>query len=73
MKDVRDDQPRMDDLIPLRKAADLSGLTQEHLAHLIRKGDLWGDKMGSPIWFTTVKAVQEYISKERKPGPKPKK
>ncbi len=60
-------------LIPLIKAAEISGLTQEHLAYLIRKGKLWGDKMGSPIWFTTEKAVREYLARDRKPGPKPQK
>jgi hypothetical protein len=67
-----DFQPRLDELIPLRKAAEISGLTQEHLTYLIRQGKLWGDKMGSPIWFTTDKAVREYLARDRKPGPKPK-
>jgi len=68
-----DYQPRLDELIPLRKAAEISGLTQEHLAYLIREGKLWGDKMESPIWFTTEQAVREYLARDRKPGPKPKK
>ena len=61
-----------DELIPLRRAAEISGLTQEHLAHLIREGKLWGDKIGSPVWFTTEEAVRAYLAQERKPGPKPK-
>jgi hypothetical protein len=72
-KENSEDQPRLDELIPLRKAAEISGLTQEHIAYLIRKGELWGDKMGSPIWFTTEKAVREYLARDRKPGPKPRK
>jgi hypothetical protein len=68
-----DDHPSLDELIPLRKAANISGLTQEHLTYLIRKGKLWGDKIGSPIWFTTEQAVREYMARDRKPGPKPKK
>jgi len=60
-------------LIPLRKAAKISGLTQEHLTYLIRNGKLWGDKMGSSIWFTTEEALQDYLSQDRRPGPKPKK
>ena len=67
-----DSQPRLDELIPLSKAAEISGLTQEHLTLLIRQGKLWGEKMGSPIWFTTEKAVREYLTRDRKPGPKPK-
>ena len=66
-------QPGLGDLIPLSKAAEISGLTQEHLTYLIRKGDLWGNKMGSHIWFTTEMAVREYLARDRRPGPKPKK
>ena len=66
-------QPSMGDLIPLSKAAEISGLTQEHLTYLIRNGKLWGNKMGSPIWFTTEKAVRAYLALDRKPGPKSKK
>jgi len=66
-------QPRLDELISLHEAANISGLTQEHIAHLIREGKLWGSKMGSPIWFTTEKAVKEYLARDRKPGPKPRK
>lgn len=77
MPDIRtmesDYRPGRDDLIPLRKAAEISGLTQEHIAYLVRTGKLWGDKMGSPIWFTTEKAVREYLARDRKPGPKPRK
>jgi len=66
-------QPSFDDLIPLSKAAEISGFTQEHLTYLIRNGKLWGNKMGSPIWFTTEEAVKEYLARDRKPGPKPQK
>ena len=66
-------QPSLGELISLHKAAEISGLTQEHIAHLIREGQLWGSKMGSPIWFTTEKAVKEYLARDRRPGPKPKK
>ena len=65
-------QPGLEKLIPLSKATEISGLTQEHLAHLIREGKLWGDKMGSPVWFTTEQAVREYLARDRRPGPKPK-
>jgi hypothetical protein len=72
-KGTSEDQPKLDELIPLRKAAEISGLTQEHLAYLVRTGKLWGNKMGSPIWFTTEQAVREYLARDRKPGPKTQK
>ena len=65
-------QPQLDELIPLRKAAEISGFTQEHLANLIRTGELWGNKFGGRNWFTTEKAVQAYLARNRRPGPKPK-
>ena len=37
--------PKLDDLISLEKAANLSGLTSGHLRLLIRQGDLWGRKI----------------------------
>ena len=66
------EQPSLDDIISLREAAELSGLTQPHLALLVRQGKLWGKKIGRN-WVTTEQAVQEYLVKERKPGPKPTK
>ena len=66
------DQPRLDELIPLSKAAELSGLSQGHLSLLIREEKLWGVKIGRN-WVTTEKAVREYLARDRRPGPKPQK
>ena len=65
-----DYQPPLDELIPLKKAAEISGLTQGHLSLLIRNGDLWGTKMGGRNWFTTEEAVREYLARDPRPGPK---
>lgn len=67
-----EDQPRLDELIPLRMAAEISGLSQGHLAHLIRKDELWGKKIGRN-WVTTERAVREYLARDLRPGPNPKK
>jgi hypothetical protein len=61
-----------EDLIPLKKASEISGVTQEHLALLIRDGKLWGSKFGGRNWFTTEKAVRNYLAENRRPGPKRK-
>jgi hypothetical protein len=61
-----------DELIPLRKAAEISGLTPGHLRLLVRTGDIWGKKLGRD-WFTTPQAVREYLARDRRPGPKPRK
>ncbi len=59
----------LDELISLTVAAELSGLSQSHLRLMARKGLLWGKKMGRD-WFTTVRAVNEYLARDRRPGPK---
>ncbi len=66
------DQPRLDDLISLQEATQLSGLTQQHLALLIRRGELWGKRIGRN-WVTTRQAINQYQALEHKPGPKRKK
>jgi excisionase family DNA binding protein len=60
----------LNDLISLKRAAELSGLSQSHLSLLIRDGELWGTKLGGRNWFTTETAVKEYLSRNRRPGPK---
>ncbi|MGD8457510.1 MAG: hypothetical protein PVF83_14100 [Anaerolineales bacterium] len=65
-------QPRLEDLIPLKKAAKISGLSHDHLRRLIREEKLWGIKIGWS-WATTEQAVREYLARDRKPGPKKKK
>ena len=71
-KSQNNEKPGLDDLIPLSKAAEISGFTQEHIANLLRTGVLWGSKFGGRNWFTTEKAVKEYLARDRRPGPKPK-
>lgn len=66
------DKPSIQDLIPLNVAAQISRLSHGHLALLIRKGELWGKKIGRD-WLTTKEAVLDYLASNPKPGPKPKK
>jgi hypothetical protein len=65
-------EPSLDDLISLREAAELSGLSASHLRLLVSRGDIWGRKIGRN-WVTTAQAVQEYAAQNHRPGPKPKK
>ena len=65
-------QPGLDDLISLSEAAELSSLSHSHLRLLARSGEIWAKWLGRG-WFTTEQALEEYLSRERKPGPKPKK
>jgi excisionase family DNA binding protein len=64
-----EDQPSWDELISLSEAAELSGFTTRHLRHLAINGEIWAKKLGRN-WFTTTQAVQEYLARDRRPGPK---
>jgi hypothetical protein len=63
--------PNLDDLISLNQAAQLSGLSPSHIRLLVRKGIIWGKKMGRD-WFTSAQSIQDYLKQNRKPGPKVK-
>ncbi len=66
-----DYQPPIDELISLKDAADLSGLSPSHLRLLVGHGNLWGKKIGRN-WVTTMQKVHEYLAHNHRPGPKPK-
>jgi len=68
---TRSDQPGLDELITLSEAAKSSGFTSRHLRYLAENGELWAKKLGRN-WFTTTLAVEEYLARERRPGPKTK-
>lgn len=65
-------QPRLDELISLKEAAKLSGLSYSHIRYLARNGELNARKLGRD-WVTTEQAVKKYIASDHRPGPKPKK
>ena len=64
-------RPRWDELITLQEAAKLSGLSPNHFRRLVSEGEIWGKKLGRD-WFTTKHSVKKYLSRNRRPGPKPK-
>jgi len=64
-------QPALNDLITLKEAAELSGLSYSHLRRLARLGDVCAKKFGT-TWLTTEQAVNEYLARDRRPGPKNK-
>jgi excisionase family DNA binding protein len=58
-------------LISLAEAARISGLSPSHLRKLVSEGSVPGEKIGRD-WLTTAEAVQEYLKRGNKPGPKRK-
>lgn len=65
------EQPSLDKLISLKKAAKLCGLSYSHLRRLARDGEIWAIKPGN-IWLTTEQAVRAYQARDNRPGPKTK-
>jgi excisionase family DNA binding protein len=65
-------EPSIADLITFEEAARVSGFTTRHLRKLAESKQLWAVKLGRN-WFTTEQAIKEYLSTDRKPGPKTKK
>ena len=61
--------PPLQDLVSLTVAADVCGLSPNHIRLLVRTGRVWGIKVGRN-WLTTQAAVEEYVATTRKPGPK---
>jgi len=59
----------IDELISLREASKLSGISPNHLRLLVGKGLIWGKKIDT-FWVTTEKAVNKYQSRGIRPGPK---
>lgn len=70
-KENYNNQPRLNDLISLHEASKLSGLSHDHLRRLAGQGKLWAKKI-SRNWVTTDQAIQDYLSRNRQPGPKKK-
>ena len=64
-------QPLINELISLKQASKICGLSPNHLRLLVGKGVIWGLKIDT-LWVTTEKVVRTYTSKERMTGPKPK-
>ena len=64
-----DYRPGLEDLISLSQAAEVSGLSKDHLRRLAEQGQIWAKKLGRN-WFTTEQAVRGYLARDRRPGPK---
>lgn len=62
-------QPDLDDLITLKEAAQRCALSYSHLRRLARTGEIWAKKFGT-TWLTTELAVNEYLARDRRPGPR---
>ena len=67
--DWDDYHPPIEELISLKDAAKLSGLSHDHLRRLAGQKEIWAKKIGRN-WLTTEQAVKNYLSTNRRPGPR---
>jgi len=67
-----DTNPNLRDLITLKQAAELSGLSYSHLRLLARQEKIRAIRLGHE-WFTTAKDIDEYLAQGPRPGPKRRK
>ena len=61
-----------EDLISLREASQLSGLSSAHIRRLVGEKTVWGKKIGRN-WITSKQAILNYIKEEHRPRGRPKK
>lgn len=64
--------PNLNELISLRQASEITGLTTNHLRLMISQGKLWAKKIDT-FWVTTEEALSNYLRNRAKPGRKPQK
>lgn len=64
--------PDLRELITLKQAAEISGLSYSHLRLLARQGKIRAIRLGHE-WFTTAKDVDEYLAQGPGRGPKRRK
>lgn len=69
MKSKMELEDAVKQLLPIREAAEASGLSSSHLRLLVREKKVWGIKLGHN-WFTTKAAVTKYLAQSYRPGPK---
>ena len=55
--------------ITVTEACEISGFTPSYIRQLLRKEKIAGRKIGRD-WWTTEEAIRDYLTKERRPGPK---
>ncbi len=56
--------------ITSRQAAEMIGVTTDHVAYLVRQGTLSALRFGR-VWLISRASALAYAGQERRPGPKP--
>ena len=59
-----------DEWITTQEAAEIIGVTRNHIRYLIQQSKLEAKKFGR-AWMVSRESAEKYAATERKPGPKP--
>ena len=62
------DTPRRE--ISTQEASQISGLSLNHLAYLLRQGKLEGRRFGQRMWVIYADSLERYLTTPHKSGPK---
>ena len=56
--------------ISTAEASRVSGLSINHVTHLLRKGQLEGRRFGNRVWIVYADSLEHYVATPHKSGPK---
>lgn len=54
------------------QAAERTGLTQRHVGHLCKTGQIQCLRVTDRLWLVERRSLDEYLTSKPKPGPKPR-
>lgn len=70
MKSDLSEHLSLQDWLTPRQAAEIIGVTDDHVRYLARTGKIEAQKFGH-AWMLRRTSVEAYAASERRPGPKP--
>jgi len=68
MEVEKPDTPRRE--LSTQEASQISGLSLNHLAYLLRQGKLEGRRFGQRMWMIYADSLERYLATPHKSGPK---
>jgi excisionase family DNA binding protein len=68
MEAKKTDTPRRE--LSTQEASQISGLSLNHLAYLLRQGKLEGHRFGQRMWVIYADSLERYLATPHKSGPK---
>ncbi len=66
--DTQQENPRRE--LTTEEASRISGLSRNHITHLLRQEQLEGKNFGKRLWVVYADSLERYLAIPHKPGPK---